>query len=184
MNKSGKRVLVHLCCGPCAITTVQDLQDEGFDVTGLFFNPNIHPLSEYLKRRDGALEVAEHLGITLIVKDQEYDPKLYLRAIAFREENRCFHCYQLRLERTIQIARRGGFDHFSTSLLYSKQQKHDVIRQLGHDLSTPKTSLLYRDFRKGWKRGIETSKQWNIYRQQYCGCIYSEFERFKNKLEK
>lgn len=177
-----ERVLAHLCCGPCAITTVQALQGEGFEVTGLFVNPNIHPLAEYLKRRDGAVEVAEKLGIPLIVKDGEYDPKGWMRAVCFREDNRCFHCYQMRLERTAQIARKGGFDGFTSSLLYSRQQKHEVIRQLGRDLATEKTRFLYRDFRKGWERGIETSKQWGIYRQQYCGCILSEYERYQRQL--
>lgn len=179
-----ERVLVHVCCGPCSIATVQSLQDEGLEVTGLFFNPNIHPLSEYLKRRDGALECADKLGIRLLVKDGEYDPQAYLRAVAFREENRCFHCYQLRLERTAQIARRGGFDHFTSTLLYSKMQKHEDIRRLGLDLAAPQTAFLYRDFRLGWKHGIETSKAWGIYRQQYCGCIYSEFERYRKELGK
>lgn len=179
-----KRVLVHICCGPCSITTVMGLQEEGFEVTGLFFNPNIHPLSEYLKRRDGALQVAEKLGIRLIVKDEEYDPNTYLRATTFREENRCFHCYQLRLERAAQIARKGKFDHFTSTLLYSKMQKHEEIAALGKDMSTEKTSFLYRDFREGWKRGIELSQKWGIYRQQYCGCIYSEYERYQKELQK
>ncbi|MBU1247895.1 MAG: epoxyqueuosine reductase QueH [Proteobacteria bacterium] len=178
-----ERVLVHVCCGPCSITTAQTLLDEGFEVTGLFFNPNIHPLSEYLKRRDGARQVAEKLGFPLIIKDEEYDPKTFLRAVAFREENRCFHCYQIRLERTAHIARSGGFDHFTTSLLYSKYQQHDAIRQLGLDLATDATAFLYRDFREGWQRGIETSKAWSVYRQQYCGCIYSEFERYHKELD-
>jgi predicted adenine nucleotide alpha hydrolase (AANH) superfamily ATPase len=178
-----ERVLAHLCCGPCAITTVETLLAEGFEVTALFLNPNIHPLTEYARRRDGAREVCERLGVKLIIKDGEYDPVAWMRAVSFREENRCFHCYQLRLERTAQIARRGGFDAFTSSLLYSKQQKHGMIRQLGEDFSAPKTRFLYRDFREGWKRGIETSKEWGIYRQQYCGCLLSEAERYHGELD-
>ncbi len=177
-----KRVLLHICCGPCAISTVQTLQEQGFEVTGLYYNPNIHPLLEYIKRRDAAMETADKLGITLLVKDKEYLPQIWARAVAFREENRCFHCYQIRLERTSQIARRGQFDYFTTTLLYSKMQKHDEIKCLGQDLSTGKSSFLYHDFREGWKQGIELSKKWGIYRQQYCGCLYSEFERYQNKL--
>lgn len=177
-----KRVLLHICCGPCAITTVQTLQGEGYEVTGLFYNPNIHPLQEYLKRRDGCLEVAERLGFKVIVKDDEYRPQDWVRDIAFRENNRCFHCYSRRMERTSQIARRGAFSFFTTTLLYSKFQKHDEIAGLGRDLETPKSRFLYRDFREGWKSGIEQSREWGIYRQQYCGCLFSEYERYHKEL--
>lgn len=177
-----KRILLHICCGPCSITTIKTLQDQGCEVTGLYYNPNIHPLMEYVKRRDGCLEVAEKLGIRVIVKDGEYKPQMWFRAVAHREMNRCFHCYAMRMERTAQIARRGEFDGFTTTLLYSKFQKHDEIAALGRDLSTKKTGFLYHDFREGWKEGIDISKKWGIYRQQYCGCLYSENERYKKEL--
>ena len=177
-----KRVLLHICCGPCSITTIRTLQDQGCEVTGLFYNPNIHPLTEYARRRDGCLEVAEKYDIRVIVKDDEYTPQKWFRAVAYREDNRCFHCYAMRMERTAQIARKGGFDLFTTTLLYSKFQKHDDIAALGRDLSTEKTRFLYHDFREGWKEGIETSKEWGIYRQQYCGCLYSENERYNKEL--
>ncbi|NJB68632.1 hypothetical protein GGQ74_002305 [Desulfobaculum xiamenense] len=177
------RILLHMCCGPCSITPVKSLQDAGFEVTGFYHNPNIHPLSEYLRRRDGAIEVAERLGIRIIVKDSEYDPQAYFRAVTFREANRCFHCYSLRLERTAQIAGRGRFDFFSTTLLYSKFQKHDMIAALCRDLQTGcPAKFHYQDFREGWKEGIAISKEWGIYRQQYCGCLYSENERYRDGL--
>lgn len=177
-----KRLLLHICCGPCAITTLTTLRDQGFAVTGLFYNPNIHPLTEYAKRRDGCLEVAERLGVTVIVKDDEYDPKAWFRDVAQRETNRCFHCYARRLERTAAIARKGGFDGFSTTLLYSRHQKHEVIAGLGRDMATKATPFVYHDFRQGWSEGIETSKAWGVYRQQYCGCLYSENERYARLL--
>lgn len=178
------RILLHMCCGPCAIAPVRRLQDAGFEVTGFFYNPNIHPLMEYKRRRDGALEVAERLGFKVIVKDEEYDTQKYFRAVSFREQNRCFHCYTMRLERTAQIAGRGRFDAFSTTLLYSKFQKHDVIAQVGRDMQTGCPSAFhYQDFREGWKEGIDTSKEWGIYRQQYCGCLYSENERYKHEIK-
>ncbi|MGE4556086.1 MAG: epoxyqueuosine reductase QueH [Desulfovibrionaceae bacterium] len=179
------RVLVHICCGPCSITTVKTLQDEGFEVTGLFYNPNIHPLQEYLRRREGVAQAAERLRFSVIFKDDEYDPQKYFREIAWREANRCFHCYSIRLERTLSIAKRGRFDAFTSTLLYSKLQKHDVIRALGGDMAGGgSVAFLYRDFRQGWKEGIETSKAWGMYRQQYCGCLYSECERYAGELEK
>lgn len=179
-----KRLLLHICCGPCSITTLRTILDQGIEVTGLFYNPNIHPLTEYVKRRDGCLEVADKLGIKVIVKDNEYDPKQWFRDVAFREDNRCFHCYQRRLERTAQIAKKGQFDYFTTTLLYSKYQKHKDITALGRDMQTEKTRFFYHDFREGWQEGIEQSKEWDIYRQQYCGCLYSENERYQRELDK
>ncbi len=178
----GKKILLHICCGPCSITTIQSLQDQGLEVTGLYHNPNIHPLQEYLRRREGVEQVAERLGVRVLYKDSEYDPKTYFRAVAQREDNRCFYCYSMRLERTASIAGRGGFDYFTSTLLYSKFQQHEVIARLGSDLGKGKARFWYEDFRQGWKQGIETSKDWNIYRQQYCGCLYSEFERYHKEL--
>lgn len=178
-------VLLHICCGPCAIVPVQSLQDQGFKVTGLFSNPNIHPLQEYLKRREGARQAAERLSIDVIFKDSDYDPEHYFRHIAFRENNRCLLCYQLRLERTLSIAKRGRFDFFSTTLLYSRQQKHEAVASLARDMAgNGRVRFLYQDFRPGWRQGIEVSQQWGLYRQQYCGCVYSEVERYRDELRK
>jgi hypothetical protein len=160
------------------------LQDAGFELTGFFYNPNIHPLTEYVQRRDALREAEKKLGIKVIYKDEEYDPSVYLRAVSHRESNRCFHCYQMRLERTSQIAKRGNFDAFSSTLLYSKKQQHEAIAGLGRDIAAGgKCSFHYEDWREGWSEGIETSKDWGMYRQQYCGCIYSEAERFAKLLK-
>lgn len=176
------RLLLHACCGPCSIAPVRRLLDEGWEVTALFHNPNIHPLQEYRRRAEAMAQAAERLGVRVIWKHDEYDPQAYFRAVSFREANRCFHCYQIRLERTAQIARRGGFDAFSSTLLYSKMQKHDMIAALGRDLAGGgKPEFLYRDFREGWQEGIEVSREWGLYRQPYCGCLYSEAERYANE---
>lgn len=173
-----KRILLHICCGPCAIFPVQSLQDQGYEVTGFFFNPNIHPASEYLRRKEGLMQVAERLGFRVIFKDDEYRPQDYFRQVAFREANRCLLCYQMRLERAREIALHGRFGYFSTTLLYSKFQKHEVIATLGRDIAGGgRARFLYQDFREGWSAGIERSKEWGIYRQDYCGCLYSECER-------
>lgn len=177
------KILVHICCGPCAITPIRALIGAGMDVTGFYYNPNIHPLQEYLRRREGVVQVAGRLGIPVIYKDDEYDPKTYFRAVTFREPNRCQPCYALRLERAVSIARRGGFDAFTTTLLYSKHQKHEQIMTMGRDLAEGSgVRFHYEDFRLGWSEGIAQSKEWDIYRQQYCGCLYSEFERYASEL--
>lgn len=181
---TGKRLLLHICCGPCAIYPLQSLLEQGFTVVGLYYNPNIHPLQEYLRRRQALTQVAEHFACQVIYKDQDYRPEDYLRQVSFREENRCFYCYQMRLERTLHIARHGRFDYFSTTLLYSKFQKHDLISQLGTDLAGGgQVRFWYQDFRQGWSEGIDLSRDWGIYRQEYCGCIYSEKERYIRALK-
>ncbi len=183
LSMSDKRILLHICCGPCAIYPVRQLKQQGYEVVGLFYNPNIHPLTEYLRRREGVEQVAKRLSIQVIFKDQEYDPGTFLRRVVYREANRCFYCYHLRLERTLSIARHGGFEAFSSTLLFSKQQYHDRVASLGRDLAGGgQTRFLYQDFRAGWPEGAETSKQWGVYRQQYCGCIYSEAERYAKDL--
>lgn len=180
-----QRILLHVCCGPCAIVPVRRLQDAGWEVTALFHNPNIHPLTEYVKRREGARDVAHKFGLNFICKDDEYDPQTYFRAVSHRESNRCFHCYSLRLERAHSIAKRGRFDAFTSTLLYSKNQKHETIASLGRDIAGGGAPVFhYEDYRTGWQEGIDTSKKWGIYRQQYCGCLYSESERFRKELQK
>jgi epoxyqueuosine reductase len=177
------RVLIHICCGPCAVYPLKVLRDKGYEVMGLFYNPNIHPLQEYLQRAESADRAAQALGTRLIRMDREYDPVKYLRSVVFREEQRCRLCYQTRLERTRNIALKGGFDFFSTTLLFSKRQKHELIKSTGQALGTDRTAFLYQDFRAGWREGRETAQGMDLYRQNYCGCIYSEFERFQGKLD-
>jgi hypothetical protein len=163
---------------------VKALRDEGFEVTGLFLNPNIHPLREYLRRKGALLEVSEKLDFPVIYKDEEYEPQEYFRRVAYREANRCFHCYSMRLERAHSIAGRGGFEAFTSTLLYSRRQKHEMIAQLCRDLAGGGApEFLYRDFRQGWKQGVEESKAMGVYRQQYCGCLFSEAERYRRELE-
>ncbi len=177
------RVLLHMCCGPCSIVPIRQLQEEGFEVTGFFWNPNIHPLQEYIRRRATAAEVAERMGIRVIFKDSEYDPKLWFRAVSHREGERCLYCYSLRLERTHAIARHGRYDYMTSTILYSRKQRHDLVRQVGEAITADSpVQFLYRDFRTGWEEGIETSQEWGMYRQQYCGCLYSENERYAREL--
>lgn len=185
MTSATGRVLLHACCGPCAIAPTRRLLAEGFEVTLLFHNPNIHPSSEYLRRREALSQAAGHLGVPALYLDSKYDPKSWLREIAFREDNRCFHCYRMRLERARDVAGRGRFDFFSSTLLFSKRQRHEVVRRLCEDLGAPgPVRFLYRDFRQDWAEGSEESKRLGLHRQEYCGCIYSELEAnpaFKKK---
>jgi predicted adenine nucleotide alpha hydrolase (AANH) superfamily ATPase len=145
---------------------------------GFFYRSNIHPYTECIKRQQTLEQYAGDIGLKLIIAE-DYNIEAFLQNVAFRESNRCRYCYHHRLQTTAKLAKRGKFDGFSSTLLYSKYQNHDAIRSIGDALSR-KTGLpfFYDDYRKGWKEGVKASKQLGMYRQQYCGCIYSEKERF------
>ncbi len=172
------RVLLHICCGPCATYPVPQLREEGFEVMGYYFNPNIHPYTEYIKRK-AALEQYAEISDLKVIYDEKYNPLEYFQNIAYRESRRCFFCYQIRLEQAAHIARRGKFDYFTSTLLVSKHQKHHWIREVGEAVGQKYgVPFLYRDFRVGFKQSGELSRAMGLYRQQYCGCLYSEMERY------
>ncbi len=172
------KVLLHTCCAPCAIHPVRVLRADGCDVMGFFYRHNIHPYTECLKRQEALRDYAGRIGLRVIYQEG-YDLEGFLRGAAFRESTRCHQCYHDRLHAAAMIARRGRFDAYSSTLLYSRFQKHDLIREIGEAVGREAgVAFLYRDFRVGWKEGIDVSKELGIYRQPYCGCIYSEKERY------
>ena len=174
-------VLIHVCCGPCLIYPLKELRAEGHSVTGLFYNPNIHPYTEF-KARMSAMDVyAKDQGLH-VVSEMGYDMEEYFRRVAHNESNRCSYCYEMRLRKTAVAASLEGFDAFTSTLLYSRYQKHDLIVQIANVVAKDiGIKFLYRDFREGWDYGQTTSRELSIYRQKYCGCVYSEKERFLKK---
>jgi predicted adenine nucleotide alpha hydrolase (AANH) superfamily ATPase len=159
------------------------MKERGDEVTGYFFNPNIHPYQEYRKRLDALRQYSERIGLKVIYRD-EYLLEEFLKNVSHRPEERCPYCYSIRLEATAQEAKKEGFDQFSTTLLQSTQQNHlqikEVGERLGREIGIP---FYYEDFRKGWRKGVEISKEMGLYRQQYCGCIYSEKDRYLKKVK-
>jgi len=177
------KVLLHTCCANCTIVPLKRLEAAGLQPCGFFHNPNIHPYQEYLKRRSAIEAYSQKAGLKMIYED-EYDLEGFLRGVVFREHERCRYCYHLRLEVTARVAKRGGFDAFTTTLLYSKHQNHSLIKEMGESLAEQfSVPFHYEDFREGWQEGIRESKALGLYRQQYCGCIYSEKERYRRKGE-
>ncbi len=171
------KVLVHVCCGPCAIVPFRELTSEGHTLSAALVNPNIHPYLEFCRRRDAARDVAEAHGIAVVHEDQ-YGLREFLRAVVGHEHERCPICYQMRLDRVAQLAREGDFDAFTTSMLVSTQQDHDGIRRAGEEAGIRHgIEFLYRDYRPKVMEGVSISKEMGTYRQQYCGCVYSEWER-------
>jgi epoxyqueuosine reductase len=178
-------VLLHVCCGPCALVPVRMLREQGYRVAGLFFNPNIHGVHEYMKRRETLQDAAARLRFPVRYLDAEYDPRRFFRAVTNHEDDRCAHCYRLRLERTFDFALEHGFQVVSTTLLYSKYQNQEDILAIG-DALQHKTGIRFhgQDFRPAWQEGIALSKQWGLYRQTYCGCLYSEMDRRRKLLNR
>ncbi len=174
---SAKQILVHTCCAPCLIAPLRMLQQD-WDVTLLWYNPNIHPYQEYVKRRDALKDFVDRDGLSIIWQD-EYDLEAYLIATRKPDKVRCLGCYELRLVRTAQTAMGGEFDAFTTTLLYSKYQKHDEIKAIAEEVAQRfGVDFHYQDWRPLWQEGVDLSKQAGMYRQAYCGCIFSEQERY------
>ena len=150
----------------------------GLHVERVLSSPNIHPYTECMKRQQTVSDYATDIGLKMIYQEG-YDLEKFLRNVAFRESDRCLYCYHDRLRTTALMAKRGRFDYYSTTLLYSKFQKHERIKSIGESIGKSiGVPFYYHDFRQGWKAGVEKSKQLGMYRQPYCGCIYSEKERY------
>jgi predicted adenine nucleotide alpha hydrolase (AANH) superfamily ATPase len=146
---------------------------------GLFFNPNIQPFQEFLRRKEAVEILSKAIDLPVIFM-QDYPLESFFRRTVFRESQRCWICYQWRMETTARMARRGKFDIWTSTLLFSKRQRHDWIRQVAEEESSKRgVRFLYEDFRSGWEQGRKRSKELGLYRQSYCGCIYSERDRFE-----
>jgi epoxyqueuosine reductase len=173
------KVLLHICCAPCTIYPLSVLREEGHDVSGFFFNPNIHPYTEFRRRLETVSTYSKMTGLPVTV-DDSYDVEAFLNAVLSMGKDRCLGCYAIRLERAFKAAIDHNSDAVSATLLYSKYQRHQAIREIAEKLSLEYgVPFLYRDFRTGWKEGQSESVQLGLYRQQYCGCIVSEQDRFR-----
>ncbi|HBT88183.1 MAG TPA: epoxyqueuosine reductase QueH [Desulfobacter postgatei] len=172
------KILLHTCCGPCTIYPLEILRNMDMEVMGYFYRHNIHPFTECMKREETLRDYAGQMNLKMVWQ-RGYELEEFLRAVTFRETNRCRYCYHARLKASALVAKKGKFDGFSTTLLYSKFQNHALITEIGQGLAKQYgLKFIYHDFRQGWKQGIERSKALGMYRQQYCGCIYSEKDRY------
>ena len=173
------KLLLHTCCGPCASATIPVWTGRGVEVTGFFFNPNIHPLLEWRRRLTGAQDVAAQTGIEML-EDTSYDPAAWFATVVPGEGSRCRRCIGQRLMRTAEEAAARGCDAFSTSLSISPWQDHDAIRETGAEAAAAHdVEFLYEDLRPLYGESRRVSREWGIYRQKYCGCLISEWERYR-----
>ena len=176
--------LLHICCAPCANQCIEVLRTDGFETTGFWYNPNIHPFTEYRARRNCLREYAQEIGLPLIEKN-DYALRPFVREVAGDIANRCVKCYEMRLFETAKAAKENGFDSFTSSLFISPYQNHELMRDVAERAAAEYgVEFLYRDFREVFKAGQAFAREHEFYMQKYCGCVFSEEERYlkKNKI--
>ena len=178
------KLLMHACCGPCSIYPIEVLRKEGIEPDIYWFNPNIHPYKEYENRLNALKELSNIMNFNLIIEDN-YGLDEFCKNVSNRIESRCIeYCYPVRLRKLFEYAKENGYDAVSTTLLYSIYQKHDFIKMYCEKLSKEYgIDFLYRDFRVGFYKGKEKAKEYGIYIQKYCGCIFSEEDRYVKKTK-
>ena len=178
------KTLLHICCAPCANQCIEVLRTDKIEVTGFWFNPNIHPFTEYRARRNCLREYAETIDLRLIEKN-DYALRPFIRAVAEDTEHRCGKCYELRLFEAAKQAKEGGFDSFTSSLFISPYQNHELMRETAERAAEEYgVDFLYRDFRPYFRAGQDFAREHGFYMQKYCGCVFSEEERYvkRNKI--
>ena len=156
------KTLLHTCCAPCSVACIQLLRAEGIEPVSYWYNPNIHPYQEYKARRDTLMAYAPSVGVELIVQE-DYGLRDFCRAVAEDIDHRCGHCYRLRLE----------------------HQNHELLRQTAEEVSAQYgVTFLYRDFRPGFRQGQQEARELGLYMQKYCGCVFSEEDRYAKQISR
>ena len=172
------KTLLHICCAPCANQPIRTLREEGIEVSGFWFNPNIHPYTEYRSRKTTLEEYAKEISMPLVLIN-EYGLRQFVQNVADHIDGRCGYCYRVRMEETARYAAEHGFDSFTTSLLISPYQNHEAIAAAAQAMAQEYgVEFLYRDFRPYFKAGQEKARELGFYMQKYCGCVFSEEDRY------
>ncbi len=174
------KLLLHACCGPCSSYVLEYLGNF-FEITILYYNPNIYPEKEYTRRRDELKRFLKDASYSVCFVEEDYLPEVYYQTVKGYEESpergeRCFLCYQLRMEKAAEYAKDHHFDYFTTTLSISPHKDASKINEIGEQLEKKYgVSYLYADFKKknGYLRSLELSKEYHLYRQDYCGCVFS-----------
>ena len=179
-----EKVLLHCCCAPCSLSCIDPLREEGIEPVAFWYNPNIHPWKEYQARRDCLLTYAPTIGMEVLVQE-DYGLREFVQHVAGDIDGRCTYCYEHRLEETAKFAAANGFEAFTTTLLASVYQRHELIaaaaerfgRQYG-------VQFLYRDFRPNFRAGNQRVRELGFYMQKYCGCVFSEQDRYQKQIDR
>ena len=196
-------LLLHVCCAPCSSACL-DILKEWFNITLLFYNPNIQPKEEYFKRQEELKQFVSELNQEnsqkiqadilkeIKILDVEYDPDEFFQVTKGLENEkeggkRCRKCFELRLAKTADICKKGGYDYFTTTLTLSPYKDSQLLNEIGKTMQDRfNKQYLFSDFKKneGYKKSIEYSKKYKLYRQDYCGCVFSKIEREEQKKQK
>lgn len=175
------KLLLHICCAPCSVMCIKKLKEDNIEVTGYWYNPNIHPFKEYESRLNALKEYSKMINLDVIYNDY-YGLREFTKNIIDDITNRCNYCYMSRLESTVKYASENGFDAFSTTLFISPYQKHDLIKSICEKLSRKyNIKFIYKDFRPYFYEGKKEFKETGLYMQKYCGCVFSEEDRYLKK---
>lgn len=178
------KLLLHICCGPCTVGTLKAIDDNNMEITGYWYNPNIHPYTEYKNRLNALIEFAKTIPMDLII-DDIYGLKQFVTMVASDISNRCWKCYTDRLYAVAKKAKDLGYDAFSTTLLVSPYQQHENIKKKAFEIAEELgIDFYYVDPRPFFREGNKEAREQGLYMQKYCGCIFSEEDRYLKKNTK
>ena len=179
------KLLMHTCCAPCSVYCIDSLKKEEIEPTLYWFNPNIHPYIEYKTRRDTLIEYSKMVNLPLIINDN-YGLQEFCKNVIDNLDNRCVnYCYRVRLEQTVKYAKDNNYYAFTSTLFVSPYQKHEELKRLCGEMAEKyNIEFLYRDFRVGFREGQAKARELGLYMQKYCGCVFSEEERYYDRIMK
>ena len=170
--------LLHICCAPCANQCIEVLRGDHYEVTGYWYNPNIHPFTEYRARRNTVRDYAATIELPMIEQD-DYALRPFIREVAEDIGGRCVKCYEMRLFEAARTAKDNGFDSFTSSLFISPYQNPELVREVARRAASEYgVEFLCRDFRPYFRAGQDKARDLGFYMQKYCGCVFSEQERY------
>lgn len=178
------KVLLHTCCAPCSTYVIDKLRKDGYEnITSYWYNINIHPFMEYKARLDALKIYTEMVNVPLVI-EHDYGIREFTKSVIKDIDGRCRFCYVSRLAKTVKYAKENGYDAFTTTLLVSPYQNHEMIIEIAEELAKQyDIKFIYQDFREGYRIGQQMARDAGIYMQKYCGCIYSEEDRYKKQIE-
>ncbi len=179
------KLLMHTCCAPCSVYCIKSLREEGIEPTCYWYNPNIHPYIEYKTRRDTLIEYSKMANFELII-NEKYGLREFCKNVIDDLNNRCVnYCYKVRLEATVKYAKEHGYDAFTSTLFVSPYQQHDKLKEVCEQLAEKYgIEFLYRDFRVGFREGQAEARELGLYMQKYCGCVFSEEDRYSKQIKR
>lgn len=180
------KLLLHTCCAPCAIFPIKSAKADGYtEISGFFYNPNIHPAGEYSKRLENVKKYFEIENVDLIAPENKVEEYFSYVSEFDYPDKRCPKCWEMRIARAAEFAKVNGFDGFTTTLLESPYQDHEILKNICTAASRKSgIEFYYKDFRFGFKAAHEEAHRIGIYCQNYCGCVFSLVERLEIKKKK